>query len=315
MTRFLPLLIGLVLGLCSERLRSETQRELLIVMGAEGALEFAAPFAKAATLWVEAAEAAGDVNATLVHDRAGLRAALEEHLAAAPPELWIVLIGHGTFDGRVAKFNLEGEDVSAEEFGQWLKDWNSGELVFINTTPASAPFIPALKGPHRTVITATKSGVEVNTGRFGDFLAAALSSDLADLNKDSQVSILEAFLLASNQTKEFYEKERRIATEQALIDDNGDGKGTRGDWFEGLRMVKSLGEEGEPDGKRARNLHLVPGELDRHLSAEAKQRRNELEQAAEDLRGKKKELGEAVYYQRLEAIFREIAQIYSEEGS
>ncbi len=46
---------------------------------------------------------------------------------------------------------------------------------------------------------------------------------VADLDKDGQVSLLEAFLIASRRTLEFYKVEGRIATEHALIDDNGDG--------------------------------------------------------------------------------------------
>ncbi len=294
---------------------AEAKRELLVVVGAEGSLEFAAPFAEAATLWVQAAETAGDVKATLVRNRNALKSALEQKLAQPPPELWIVMIGHGTFDGRAAKFNVEGEDFSAAELGEWLKPWKTGELVVINTASASAPFIPALKGPNRTVITATKSGAEVNLTRFGGFLTKALLSRDADLNKDSQVSVLEAFLLASSHTAEFYEKERRLATEMALIDDNGDGKGTRGDWFAGLRVTRKVGEEAIPDGRRARNVHLIPGEMDRQLTAEARQRRNALELKAEDLREKRGELGDAEYYRRLEAIFVEIARIYADAGS
>ena len=296
-------------------LGAQSKRELLIVVGAEGSLEFAAPFAEAATLWAQAAEAAADVNTVLIDNRADLKVVIERHLEKSPPELWIVLIGHGTFDGRSAKFNLEGEDVSAKELGEWLKSWESGELVVINTASASAPFISELAGPNRTVITATKSGAEVNITRFGGFLAEALLSNQADLNKDSQVSVLEAFLLASSHTAEFYEKERRLATEQGLIDDNGDGKGTRADWFEGLRVVKKVGEEAAPDGQRARNVHLVPSDLDRQLSAEARQRRNELELAAEALRERRGEIGDEAYYRELEAVFVEIAKIYGEAGS
>ncbi|MEM1295443.1 MAG: hypothetical protein AAGH89_08755 [Verrucomicrobiota bacterium] len=290
-------------------------RELLIVIGAEGSLEFAVPFAEAATQWAQAAESAGDIETTLIDSRKQLEAEIRGQLEAKPEELWIVLIGHGTFDGRTAKFNLEGEDVSATELGEWFKEWNSGELIFINTASASAPFLPALKGPNRTVITATKSGAEVNFTRFGNYLAKSLHSNLADANKDGQISVLEAFLLAASHTAEFYEKERRLATEQALIDDNGDGKGIRADWFDGLRVAKKVGEEAIPDGQRSRNLHLVPGELDRQLSAEARARRNELELKAENLRENRAKMTEADYYEQLEQIFVEIAEIYGEVGS
>jgi len=33
----------------------------------------------------------------------------------SPDELWLVLIGHGTFDGKEAKVNLRGPDLSAAD--------------------------------------------------------------------------------------------------------------------------------------------------------------------------------------------------------
>ena len=41
--------------------------------------------------------------------------ALTNEMAQSAEELWIVFIGHGTFDGRSAKFNLRGPDISADE--------------------------------------------------------------------------------------------------------------------------------------------------------------------------------------------------------
>lgn len=285
---------------------------MLIVVGAEGDAEFVEGFNQSAAQW-EAAATAGDLEVKRATDREGLKAILETAVAVPPSEFWIVLIGHGTYDGRVAKFNLAGPDVSADEMKEWLAEFKK-PLIFINTASSSAPFVPAIAGENRVVISATKSGFESNFSHFGGFLAAALQSEAADLNKDDQVSILEAFLLASSRTAEYFEKENRLATEHALIDDNGDGKGTRGDWFEGLRVVKKTSGDAEPDGLVARNFHLVPNDLDRALSAELRNRRNELEREVEQLRAKRAEIGDEAYYDRLEAIFLEIARIYEAAG-
>ena len=53
-------------------------------------------------------------------DRERLQVALTSAKDGNRP-LWLVLIGHGTFDGRDAKFNLRGPDVSDEELADWLK--------------------------------------------------------------------------------------------------------------------------------------------------------------------------------------------------
>ena len=53
--------------------------------------------------------------------------------------LLIVFLGHGTFDGTVAKFNLIGPDLSAAEWGT-LFNGLPGRLVVVNTTEASFHF-------------------------------------------------------------------------------------------------------------------------------------------------------------------------------
>jgi hypothetical protein len=77
--------------------------------------------------------------------------AFEKLKAAGPDDLvLIVLIGHGTFDGREAKFNLPGPDMSPADFAPLVKRLPSQRVVFVNTASASGPFIEALSGPGRT---------------------------------------------------------------------------------------------------------------------------------------------------------------------
>ncbi len=283
------------------------ERVVIIAQGASGSEEYAGNFIEAVAQWTAAAHQ-GEAQPLPVQTREALQQAIEAALEAKPDELWVVLIGHGTFDGRSARFALTGPDITSDDLAAWLQPWE-GDLVVVNSSSASAPFLPALAGPNRVIITATKSGHEVFYSRFGTYLATALLSPEADLNKDEQVSVLEAFLLAADQTAEFFTKEGRLATEHAIIDDNGDGKGTPAEWFEGLRAVKQA-TDAEADGLLARNVHLVPNDLDRSLSPEVRKRRNALELEAELLRSKRQELGDDAYYERLEAIFVEIAKIY-----
>ena len=59
--------------------------------------------------------------------------------------LWLVLIGHGTFDGHTAKFNLRGPDVSATDLAEWLAEMKR-PLAVINCASSSSPFINRLAG-------------------------------------------------------------------------------------------------------------------------------------------------------------------------
>ncbi len=226
-------------------------------------------------------------------------------------ELWLVLIGHGTFDGRDAKFNLRGPDLSATNLAQWLKPMKRPYAV-INCASSSSPFLKQLSAPDRVIITATRSGYEQNYARFGKYLADAIGNLTADLDKDGQTSLLEAFIMASRQTSEFYETEGRLATEHALLDDNGDGLGTPADWFRGVRAVKKSEGGGLADGLRAHQFHLIRSERERNMPPEIRERRDEIERAVGRLRGEKTDLAEDEYYRRLETLMLELAKLYEQ---
>ena len=81
--------------------------------------------------------------------------------------VFVVLIGHGTFDGKVAKFNLPGPDMTPADFAPLLKSLPSKHVVFVNTASASGPFLDELSGPGRTIVTATRTGAERFATLFG----------------------------------------------------------------------------------------------------------------------------------------------------
>lgn len=290
---------------------------MLVIVGAEGAEEYAPVFRKAAEQW-KAAALAGDaafesigLDAGKTDDRDRLETRLRELSAAqSGGPLWLVLIGHGTFDGRTAKFNVRGPDFTDTELAGWLKDF-SRPLAVINTASSSGGFVTALKGGDRIVITATKTPAEVFYARFGEFFAGAIGGKAeADLDNDEQVSLLEAFLYSADQVAGFYEKEGRLATEHAQIDDSGDGYGTRPEDFEGVRATRLAKDDAAPDGELAHQFILVPNAFERRLSAAQRERRDTLEREVKTLVRKRAELGDDAYYQQVEPLLLEIARIY-----
>jgi hypothetical protein len=224
-------------------------------------------------------------------------------------ELWLVFIGHGTFDGRSAKFNLRGPDLSAAALATALKPCQRA-LVVIQCASASGPFLNALSAPGRVIITATRSGYEVNATRFGGYLAQAIADPAADLDKDGQTSLLEAYLSASRLVEQFYKEQGRLMTEHALLDDNGDGLGTPAEWFRGVRAVKSAADAKAVDGVRTHQMFLVRGDAERQLSPEVRARRDELERELGALRSRKTKINEDEYYRQLEGILLETARLY-----
>lgn len=309
---------------------------VMVVVGAEGSEEYGRQFRAWAERWRKAAEAGQaefiaigfsddapasepsdgraahkSTEANNATDRELVELRLAERAEASAAPLWLVLIGHGTFDGQTARFNLRGPDLSAAELGRWLAP-ATRPVAIVNCASASGPFIKTIAGKNRMVIAATKSGYEYNFARFGDYLSAAIADPRADLDKDDQTSLLEAFLMASADVDEFYRNEARLATEHALLDDNGDGLGTPADWFQGVRAVKRAKDGAEPDGARAGRLVLAASVHEQRLSAAARARRDELEQAIDRLRQRKTELEEGAYYELLEPLTIELARLYEQ---
>lgn len=243
-----------------------------------------------------------------VSDYDQLKAAIHDAESDRVGELWIVLIGHGTFDRRTARFNLKGPDVSVTELAEWLKPVQRPTAV-INCFAASGSFLPVLSAPNRIVITSTKGGTEVNYSRFGDYLSQAINDPAADLDKDRQTSLWEAFLMASHRTVEYYETDGRIVTEHALLDDNGDHQGVRADQFRGLTPLAKPTDGHPLDGRRAHQWRLVPNETDAKLPPEVRAKRNELELAIDQLRDRKDQLPRNEYLAQLERLLVALAEL------
>jgi len=303
-----------------QRTESENQQYpvVIVVVGAAGTPEYATQFAEWAALWGKAC-LKGQANYVSVglektdtsSDRMRLQEILQNQSKDSSVALWLVFIGHGTFDGRTAKFNLRGPDVSADELLDWLKPFLRPVTV-INTASSSAPFLSKLSAPDRVIITATKSGFEQNFTRFGQYLADSIDNPKADLDKDGQTSLLEAFLTASNSIEEFYSAAGRLMTEHALLDDNGDGLGTRADWFRGIRPVQKAQDNASLDGYRAHQFYLVRSEDEMKMAPALRTQRDKLELEVMKLRDSKEKYSEDEYYSKLEVLLYDIAQIYEQ---
>jgi hypothetical protein len=310
---------GVLLALCSVTwlVAAAEPVRVLVVRGVDGTEAYGRDFAEQARLWQEAAKRAeagfeeiGPVAGETCLDQVTKR--LEQWIKEKPERLWLVLTGHGTYDGREARFNLTGPDLTPEQLAAVLKPY-AGELVFVHTGSASEPFARVLKGERRVLVTATKSGDEVFYTRFGIPFAKAIGGLVqADIDQDGQVSVLEAYLHATAEVRLFYEEEERIATEHALLDDNGDGVGTRSEVYEGTQPKAGAAEP--VDGGRARQVVLVPGDEEKRLSQAQRDRRDALETALEKLKAQRGALGEEKYYAALESLLLELAEIVTGRG-
>lgn len=310
----------------------ETQAHVVVVVGASGTPEYGEQFAQWAVTWRDVAEQAaasltmigpsqpsqsnpgGDSSDGDSNDRDQLRETLVNLPRTTRGDLWIVLIGHGTFAQNAAKFNLRGPDVTATELAEWLKDTRR-PIVVVNCASASGPFINRLSGEGRVIVTATKSGTEQNLARFGEFIAKSIVSPDSDLDHDDEVSIHEAFLRASAEVQQFYNAAGRISTEHALIDDNGDGLGTPAKMFRGTRPIGKPKANSKLDGLEASKRTLTPAVERLSFTQSELDKRRELETQLAELRKRHlsrngDQLDETAYDAELEPLMVELAKLY-----
>lgn len=311
-----PLLCLMCLLLPGQVPPRESHANVVVVVGAEGTEEYGKQFHEWVERWSDAAkrggahfETVGMADTTEYSDHDQLQRRLGELNGSSTQPVWLIFIGHGTFDGKVARFNLRGPDVSLPELAAWLKPLDR-PVAIVNCASCSGPFLQELSGPQRIVLTATRSGHEYNFARFGDYLSAAIGDPQADLDKDDQVSLLEAYLRACSRVREFYEGEGRLMTEHALLDDNGDRLGTPADWFQGVRAIKAAKSGAAVDGQRANQWHLIPNTAEESLTPELKVRRDELELQLVQLRAVKGQMPEADYLKKVEPLLIELARLY-----
>ncbi len=218
--------------------------------------------------------------------------------ATADSLVFIALIGHGTFDNQEAKFNLVGADLSAKDFATLINSLPTRRVVFVDCSSSSGEFIKPLSSADRLVITATRSGNEQNVTVFADFFIKGLTESAADMDKSGRTSLLEAFNFATKLTADWYKEKNRLATEHALLDDNGDGTGHE--------------KEESGDGAIAKTTYLDSKSL-AEASADAEvikwlEDKQQLEVAIEKLKARKSDMKLEEYEAELERLLVELAK-------
>lgn len=228
--------------------------------------------------------------------KAQVRAALEKFGAQATAQdaLVIMLIGHGGFDGTDYKMNLPGPDISATELAAFLDRVPAARQLVVNMTSASGGSIHALSKPSRVVITATKTGTEKNATVFARYWAEALRDAAADTDKNEVISALEAYKYAEQKTKQFYEAQKRLSTEHALLD-NGEPQGATAAGRFALLRIGSVQKAAADPAKRA-------------LLA----RREQLEQEIDSLKLQKAAMPADEYKKQLSTLLLDLARTQAE---
>ncbi len=217
-------------------------------------------------------------------------------------DLFVLLIGHGSAAGTGARFNIPGPDLTADTLRDALGDINGRYTVVVNGASSSAPFIAALSGPGRVIVTATKSGGERLSTVFPEHLLASLNGTEGDLDKNGRVSVLESFVYARNKTAEWYDGQGLLATEHSLLDDDGDGRGARDPG------------DGGTDGALAGRVYFGRVSIPAVVAGSPRARSlwarmEELRTMIDELKGEKNRRDPSEYSERMEDLLIELARV------
>ena len=275
------------------------QTHLLVITGVPGDEEHAARFTKWATSFIEAAkkkDAVPDAGITYLADRQSTRAGVEKAFAdlaarVKPADAVVVLLlGHGSFNGTQAAFNLPGPDLTVDEWAKLLARLPAQRVAFVNTTSSSGAFLPAIAAPGRVVITATKTGGERNETQFPEYFVAAFNDAAADRDRNGHVSVAEAFEYARTKVVQAFQQKGLLLTEHAVMDDGGQGR---------LAATLFLGT-GRAEGSLAVDLADPAA---KQLAGE----KDAIDQQIAALKLKKNTMDEVQYGAQLERLLTELA--------
>jgi len=235
--------------------------------------------------------------------RESVASALIEIAGRAAPDdrVLIVLVGHGTAQGDDARFNLPGPDLSAADLAAGLAGFPTQTVALVHTGSASGGFVAPLSGPNRVIVAATRTARERDAPEFPRYFVEALGTDGADLDKDGQISLLEAFQYARREVARHYEEANELLTEHAVLDDNGDGEGTQDASSEAA------------DGRLASTFRLgavasaAAPETDDPVLARLYQERRTIQERIDQLRASRDTLPPEQYERDLESLLIDLA--------
>jgi hypothetical protein len=219
--------------------------------------------------------------------------------AKADDILFVFLLGHGTFDGVDAKFNLVGPDMDLAQWSDLVRAF-PGRAVVVNSAPASSPFIEGLSGPRRIVVCATDSVAQRFDTVFPEYFIASFGEDSSDIDKNGRTSIWEAFAWAAGAVRRHYQQRGQLATERPLLDDNGDGVG---------REASSQGADGSFASRTYLDAPAAGAPPTDEVLVELLQRRASLAAEVEELQIKKAFMAPDEYAREFERIMLALARV------
>jgi len=213
----------------------------------------------------------------------------------------LFLIGHGSYDGYDYRLDIPGPDLTGSQWGELLNRIPAERQLVVNTSSSSGASMDSFRRNGRVVIVSTSAGQERNFSVFARYFVAALQDLSSDTDKNQEISALEAYRYATREVARYYEDQKRLATEHALLEDRGEGEGVRdpnpangqGVRAAALTIMRLGSQSTGPDTPEARELRAT---------------KRALEEAIEALKYRKASMDTEEYNQQLEELLVELSQ-------
>jgi len=285
--------IGSVLSVASLSIAHASSTGV-VVTGIGGNEEYAEQFLQQGEIVVEALRTITDSDDDIVllqgddATREALLKSIEDKAGSNSETFFLILIGHGSVDAETWRFNLPGADIDTEDLvGALASVGASNQLIMVGTS-ASGALLETLSQPGRYVVTATKSGGELNAVRFPEFLSKAMESSVADTDRNEILTLAEVYRYTNEKTQNYYEEKKLLASEHARIS---------GEHPEQIAMAR-LGSL-----KTAKDNPAVAELLDKRLV---------LEDEFLALKARKPDMQTKTFYEELEPLLLSIARLQQE---
>lgn len=167
---------------------------------------------------------------------------------------WLFWIGYAS-GTEGYQFHVAGPDLNGNEISSAIKQMSARTKLVWFLTPCSGVIIEKVSDSNTVIVTATESIDEINGTRMTEELASLLDGTDAidDVDADGRTTVLDWYASACLRLQRTYAANDLILSEHALLDDDGDGRGTPVH----LRLIETV-MVGDGDDRYAIDLRQSP---------------------------------------------------------
>jgi len=128
------------------------------------------------------------------------------------------------------RLNVRGQDIIHGELVQWLGAIKAKQRLIVLDCPCAGLALKDLADPN-TIVVCSARGDQYDSPRFSEYFVPALLQWESDKYADGRFSLLEAFQTTSRELDAYYAQEKCYKSENALLEDDGDGVPSQQPWL------------------------------------------------------------------------------------